>query len=200
MAENGIRGAVKGIARAGMVAGALGIGLLGAAGAAASPAAADTQAPVRPVAHVNLGALIGTWYQISAIPAPFEQACVKDVTATYGLLPNGLLSLDNDCVQADGTVRDLPGEIRVADPGRNAEFEVSFTEADGVYQFPSTPNRIVMGVGAGTQWLAVGTFDHSGGVVLARTPTLTACQLDAVDAALLANGYDPSTFVPTPQG
>jgi apolipoprotein D and lipocalin family protein len=174
---------------------ALGVGL----SAGIAHADTSTQAPVVPVAHVNLNALVGLWYQISAIPAPFEQGCVKDVTATYGLLPGGLLSLDNDCVLADGSVRDLPGEIQVADPGHNAEFEVSFTQVGGVYQFPSTPNRIVMGVGPHTRWLAVGTFDHSGGVILARTPTLSACDLRDVTAVLVANGYSPSAFVPTAQ-
>lgn len=168
-------------------------------GARAARADAPTQAPVTPVAHVSLKALFGLWYQISAIPAPFEQGCVKDVTATYEPLPGGLLSLANDCVLADGSVRDLAGEIQIADPGRNAEFEVSFTQTGGVYQFPSTPNRIVMGVGPHTSWIAVGSFDHSGGVVLARTPVLSPHELAKVDAALIANGYTPSAFVPTPQ-
>jgi apolipoprotein D and lipocalin family protein len=199
MTSNANRGTRRG--RAGAVAAvalctAMGIGT----STAATRAAASTQAPVVPVGHVSLRALPGLWYQISAIPAPFEQGCAKDVTATYGLLPDGLLSLHNDCVLADGSVRDLAGEIRIADPGRNAEFEVSFTQVGGVYQFPSTPNRIVMGVGPCTSWLAVGTFDHSGGVVLARTPELSAHELAKVDAVLIANGYTPSAFVPTPQG
>src|SRR5258708_6711375 len=117
-------------AKAALAAVALGSVVLGT-GTGIARADTTTQAPVDPVAHVDLQALIGLWYQIAAIPAPFEQGCVRDVTATYGLLPDGLLSLENDCVLADGSVRGLAGEIRVADPGHNAEFEVSFTQVGG---------------------------------------------------------------------
>lgn len=198
MTGKGIRGARR--VRAAVGAAVAAMALSTVPGAATARADADTQAPVVPVAHVDLNKLTGLWYQISAIPAPFEQGCAEDVTATYEMLPGGLLSLANDCVLAGGAVRALAGEIRIADPGRDAEFEVSFTQVGGAYQFPATPNRIVMGVGPCTSWLAVGTFDHSGGVVLARTPQLSPHQLAKVDAVLLANGYSPSAFVPTPQG
>jgi apolipoprotein D and lipocalin family protein len=171
-----------------------------AARAVDAPAgAAPPTLPVRPVPHVDLSSLQGLWYQTSAIPAAFEARCAEDVTARYTQLTDTTVQVDNNCLEADGSANVLIGAFQAADPGRNAELEVTFTQVDGVYVFPSTPNRVVIGLDPGYRWVVVGSDDHSAGFVLSRTPALTPWEQVETDLVEVLNGYDPSAFVPTIQ-
>ena len=41
--------------------------------------------PPAPVEHVNLPDYLGTWYQLAAVPQPFNLVCARDTQARYAL-------------------------------------------------------------------------------------------------------------------
>eukprot|EP00187_Rhodella_violacea_P012953 CAMPEP_0184718952 /NCGR_PEP_ID=MMETSP0314-20130426/7999_1 /TAXON_ID=38298 /ORGANISM="Rhodella maculata, Strain CCMP 736" /LENGTH=105 /DNA_ID=CAMNT_0027182769 /DNA_START=37 /DNA_END=350 /DNA_ORIENTATION=- len=79
-----------------------------------APGAAFHQtAPTPPptVPDFNLTRYLGRWYQLAAIPAPFQSDCTGGVRADYSLASGALTEVDvlNACVAANGTVSELAG-------------------------------------------------------------------------------------------
>ena len=74
--------------------------------AACSPGGAyrDTSIPMRSVDALDTQTYLGRWYEIARFPNSFEDGC-RNVTATYGLLDNGRLSVTNRCEKDSGRRR-----------------------------------------------------------------------------------------------
>lgn len=176
------------------------VGSVGALPAAATPAAAPAAArAVTPVPVLDLQRYQGTWLQVAAIPSPFQAECARDTRATYTLLPDGLVRVENRCVRADGSVAAIEGRARVAGPAPS-QLQVTFVQIAGVWQFqpPFGADYWVLGVSRSYSWAVVGDPARRSGFVLSRTPTLPARDIAAIVAVLLRNGYDPCAFVLTP--
>ncbi|MGL5859375.1 MAG: lipocalin family protein [Angustibacter sp.] len=168
-----------------------------AVGFAAAPAAAVPRAaeprPVTTVEALDLQRYSGTWLQLAAIPQPFQAQCVRDTRATYTPLPDGLVKVENSCVQADGSTSAIEGRARVAGPGP-ARLEVTFVQFAGQWIFAASGPYWVIGLDRDYQWAVVGSPDRASGFVLSRTSTLSPRQINAVLGTVLRNGYDPCAF------
>lgn len=169
------------------------------AGPLAAPASAASPGPaVTPAPALDLQRYQGTWRQLAAIPSPFQAECARDVRATYTLLPDGLVRVQNQCVRADGSVSAIEGRATVAGPA-TSQLLVTFVQIGGNWQFqpPFGADYWVLGLSRSYGWAVVGDPAQRSGFVLSRTPTLPARDIAAIVAVLLRNGYDPCRFVLT---
>ncbi len=147
----------------------------------------DTSVPIASKALFEPAKYLGTWYEVARYPVPFEAGC-RGVTAEYGALPDGLISVRNTCRGADGAVRStIEGTAKIVGPGR---LKVSF---------PSVP------FGAADYWVlwtdetyrtaVVGAPNGRSGWILNRDPEIPADRLKAAREVLDFNGYDLTRLV-----
>jgi len=152
----------------------------------------DTNVPIASKALFEPAKYLGKWYEIARYPVPFEVGCAG-VTAEYGALPDGRISVLNTCRNLDGTIRStITGAAEVVGPGR---LKVSF---------PSVP------FGTADYWVlwtdetyrtaVVGAPNGRSGWILNREPTIPQDRLNAAREVLDFNGYDLSRLVNVPQG
>lgn len=152
----------------------------------------DTTVPIASKALFEPEKYLGTWYEIARFPVPFEAGCAG-VTAEYGALPDGAISVLNTCRTLDGAVRStIAGSAEVVGPGRLA------------VSFPSVP------FGAADYWVlwtddayrtaVVGAPNGRSGWILNRTPDISQDRLTAAREVLDFNGYDLERLVMVPHG
>lgn len=107
-----------------LLAGAL-LGLGGCAGLTPGPVGnPSVPAPAR---AVDLTRYAGLWYEIARYDNGFERGC-EGVTAEYGLLPDGLVTVVNTCRDGspEGRERTVTGRAKVIEGSQNARLKVSF--------------------------------------------------------------------------
>lgn len=171
--------------------------LLLAAIAAAGPASGADTPEVTTVAHVDLARYVGLWYEVAKIPNRFQDQCARGTTAEYEVREDGRITVVNRCAKDDGKMDEAAGVARVVDAATNAKLEVSFVSFLGWRPFWG--DYWVIGLDDDYRWAVVGTPDRKYGWVLARKPALDDDAREAIDAVLVANGYDPEDFVASPQ-
>jgi len=162
----------------------------------AVPAAPQsTQAPVTPVAAVDLNRYVGGWYEIARIPNRFQRQCARHNVAVYGQRPDGRLSVLNQCIKRNGNVDQATGIARVVDPLSRARLQVSLVNFLGWRPFWG--DYWVIGLDPAYHWAVVGSPDRRYGWVLARTPQLDDASLERIRAILEGQGYAWSRFAPS---
>jgi apolipoprotein D and lipocalin family protein len=149
--------------------------------------------PPRTVEHVDLSRYMGRWYEIAALPNFFQRKCVRNTTADYALREDGLVSVTNRCVVANGDTDQADGVARVSDSATNAKLEVSFVSVLGVQLFWG--DYWILDLGADYDYVLVGTPSRRWGWILARDPHPTRDRIDFWLSRLQAQGYDPREFV-----
>ena len=157
------------------------------AGAAPAPAV---------VSHVDLGRYAGTWYEIAAIPQPFEQGCIGS-QATYTLNAAGGVDVVNSCHRgsAYGPVSQVRGTARVADSETNAKLVVTFDLPTGSQQ----GDYWILAVDGSYQEALVGTPDRSALWILDRSPPPSAAVVARLTDKAVALGYDAGDLMLSPQ-
>jgi apolipoprotein D and lipocalin family protein len=153
----------------------------------------DTSVPMTVVANLDLTRYLGLWYEVARYPNRFEEGCVA-VTAEYGALPDGQISVRNSCRQGtfDGPLEVANGTARVEGPG---QLSVNFVRwlpfiRGGYYVLDVAPDYSLAVVGE-----PGGRF----GWVLARTPRITPAQWQRAEEVLRRNGYDLTDLYRVPQ-
>jgi apolipoprotein D and lipocalin family protein len=131
----------------------------------------ETAAP-KTMDSVNIERYQGVWHEIARLPNWFQRKC-RQSTATYRIIEPGKISVENECIAADGSRQAIRGTATVVDPQTNAKLEVVFD----TWFF-----RLLGGLIKGKYWIffvdddyqtaVVGTPDRHYLWVLARTPAL----------------------------
>lgn len=147
--------------------------------------------PLTTVSRVELDRYAGTWHEVALYPNRFQQACATDTTATYTPLGDGRIGVRNSCRRADGSEMAVDGIAEVVDAATNAKLKVSFLPAWIRWT----------GIGRGDYWVLYLSPDYRLAIVgepsreylwiLARTPTLSAQEYQALMPKIRAAGYDP---------
>lgn len=180
---------------------ALLVALAALTGMAGLWAVGSAKAPPPPstVDHVDMARYTGRWYEIASIPMVFQRRCVGNTTATYGLKPNGRLSVRNACDTDTGRIEAV-AEARLSEPGSSAKLKVSFVRIFAWWQYWLGGDYWIVGLEPQAyRYAIVGHPARRYGWVLAREPLLSAADHAAVIARLQALGYDPAQFLTTPQ-
>jgi apolipoprotein D and lipocalin family protein len=165
--------------------------IVAAALAACTPHVPSYRYFAAPMATLPLdpAALAGTWYQVAAFPAPFQQGCTH-VTATYTPRPDGTIGVQNRC-RRDGVPSGIDG---VATPSGPGQLKVRL---DGV---PFAGDYWVLGTLRHGRVVIVGTPTRTAGWVLSRDRVVRDPRLyDAAREVFRRNGYDPAALERTDQ-
>ena len=151
----------------------------------------DQNVPIASKALFEPSRYLGTWYEVARYPVIFEAGCVG-VTAEYGALPDGAISVRNTCRNPDGSVKSvIDGRAEIVGPGRLA------------VSFPSVPfgaaDYWVLWTDEGYRTAVVGAPNGRSGWILNRAPEIPADRLKVAREVLDFNGYDMSRLMEVPQ-
>jgi apolipoprotein D and lipocalin family protein len=167
------------------------VALLVAAGVAAGAAAAAE--PLATVGNVDLARYAGQWHEVAKYPNRFQQQCVGDTTATYGLRDDGNVAVLNRCRTRDG-YDEVSGVARRVD-GRTDRLQVSFLPAALRWLPFGWGDYWVIELAPDYRYAVVGEPSRQYLWVLSRTPGLAPEDRRAIEARLPGHGYDPARLV-----
>ena len=159
-------------------------------------AAAD---PPRVVPEVDLQRYKGRWYEIARYPNRFQDQCVGDVTATYRLLEDGDVEVENRCRTADGDWDVATGVARRTDDPTNAKLEVRFAPLILSFLPAVWGDYWVIGLAPDYSWAVVGDPSREYLWILSRTPQIAPADRARAVEIIRQNGFDPNRLVETPQ-
>ncbi len=167
--------------------------LLGAAAFAMPLAAKDKTAAPAVVSHVDLDRYLGTWYEISTIPARFQKDCVA-VSATYTRRADGRIDVVNACrvKTLDGRFKSVRGRAWVVDPATNAKLKVQFF-------WPFRGDYWILELDPEYGWVVVGSPDRKYLWILGRRRTMDPALYGELVSRAAAKGFDTAKLRPTPQ-
>ena len=162
-----------------------------------SSAGLSQAAPVEPLAtlpSLDVPSYMGTWYQVAWFPNRFQKQCVRDTTATYRRVPEGVEVL-NRCRLADGRIDDVVGLARPAgsvlagDQLRPAQLEVSFLPRL-LRWLPIWGDYWVIQRADDGRYAVVSEISRKYLWVVSRTPQLSAADETAIRSRLVQQGFD----------
>jgi len=162
------------------------------AGAAIAQAAAPE--PLAALPSLDVPSYMGTWYQVAWFPNRFQKQCVRDTTATYRRVPDGVEVL-NRCRLADGRIDDVIGLARPAgsvlagDRLAPARLEVSFLPRL-LRWLPIWGDYWVIQRADDGRYAVVSEASRKYLWVLSRTPQLSAADETAIRSLLVQQGFD----------
>lgn len=145
------------------------------------------------VAHVDVAAYLGTWYEIASFPQSFQRGCTA-TTATYTLRDDGELGVMNRCRvgSLNGQEKAALGRARVVDKATNAKLEVSFFR-------PFWAPYWIVDLAPDYSYAVVGHPGRDYLWILSRTSTMSDVTYQSIVARLRGQGYDTSRLVRTLQ-
>lgn len=172
--------------------------LLGAAAAAAALTACSSMehrspAPPLPRASaVDLPRYMSRWYVISSIPTFFERGAV-DATENYTLRPDGSVDIDFRYRQSPGGSEQALGSRGFVENGDNATWGVQFI-------WPVRADYRIAWLAPDYSQVIVARQKRDYVWIMARTPTLSQADYDAMVQRVGAMGYDTAQLKRVPQG
>ena len=137
----------------------------------------------------------GKWYEIARFKNPFQKKCLKNVTAEYQLLENGMIEVTNQCEEKNGKIDSIKGLARIQDQNNPSKLEVSFFDIFGWR--PIWGDYWVLYIDSNYSWSVVGDRKSQYGWILSRTPALAASNLKKAKLILDENGYDSTKLLMT---
>lgn len=175
----------------------LGIGLFAALTLLCTPTVAQA-ADLQPIPSLDVDRYLGTWYQLAAVPQPFNLECARDTRATYSLIDPTNVRVDNRCTTWSGSENRIIGNARVNDPTTKAQLHVSF----GGVPFQSAPdgptNYIVTYIADDYSWAFVGDPVRLSGFLLSRTPAVSSAQWREIRTLVESRGYNACLVLTSP--
>ncbi len=145
------------------------------------------------VKKVDLSKYLGAWYDVAHLPFSYQADCYN-TTATYGLLPNGDISVENKCrlKSFDGEEKKAVGRAWVVDKTSNAKLKVQFF-------WPFRGDYWILELDDEYKWALVGSPNHYYLWILSREPSLEPAVYDEIVKKAKLKGYDVSRLIKTPQ-
>jgi apolipoprotein D and lipocalin family protein len=163
--------------------------------------AAPVQAPppLRVVESLDLSRYAGKWYEIARSPNKFQARCASEVVARYALRPDGRLDVINQCRAADGTLVEVRGTARKANPKKDAILQVRFGSAFFSFLPNAWGDYWIIGLGPDYTWAVVGEPARRYVWILSRAPVMSPSSYDQALEIAAGNGFDVSKVIRTAQ-
>ncbi|QBJ96250.1 lipocalin [Rhodococcus sp. ABRD24] len=184
---------------AGLFAAATAAALATAAPASAQPpGSADLWQPLAPIPSLDVARYVGTWYQLAAVPQPFNLQCARDSRAVYGVIDASNISVNNTCTTWSGGTDGVVGNARVNDPVTNAQLHVSFPSVPFQGSPDGPTNYVVTYLADDYSWAFVGDPARVSGFVLSRTPAVSDAQWKQIRSVAESRGYNSCLLLTSP--
>lgn len=150
--------------------------------------------------QVDLTRYAGRWFEIARLPNSFQRGCDRDVVVHYTLRPDGRVSVQNQCVRADGTIQRATAVAKpVAHDESHARLKVRFAPAAFAFLPFVWGNYWILDLAPDYTWALVGEPSRRYFWLLARTPSMPAPQYHELLRKAALKGYDTTQVVRTRQ-
>ena len=161
--------------------------------ALSATALASDMAPIKPVAHVDLPRFMGTWYVIASIPSFIEKKAYNGVEA-YQLQPNGTVetSFRYRKNSFNDPVKTIHSTGYVTPGSGNAVWGIQLI-------WPLKEQYLVAYLDDNYRETIVARDKRDYVWIMARTPTITQADYDALVARVQQLGYQVSDIRKMPQ-
>ncbi len=146
---------------------------------------AETE-PLTTVSSVDLRQYMGKWYQIAYFPTRFQKNCEQNVSATYTLLEDSSVRVENECFKNNGTRKSIKGVARVVNPETNAQLKVKF------FWFAPAGDYWIIDLGQNYEYAVVSEPKRRFLWILARNPNLSRELYASLLSKIAAKGLDAS--------
>ncbi|ANP47326.1 lipocalin family protein [Candidatus Viadribacter manganicus] len=154
-----------------------------------NPVYRQSTAPL-PVASIEQARYLGLWHEQARLPNSFEEGCQR-ATAEYAVREDGLISVVNTCIAANGESRVARGRARPAGEGDEGKLEVSFFG-------PFWAKYWVLQRGENYEWSIVGEPEGRYLWLLTREREITPEQRADFERRITELGYRPAELVWAP--
>ncbi|NLE80870.1 MAG: lipocalin family protein [Rhodococcus sp.] len=151
-----------------------------------------------PVPSLDVPRYMGAWYQLAAVPQPFNLECARDTQARYTLLDARNVRVQNTCTTWNGGTNMIVGNARVTDPATNAQLHVSFPEVPFQGSPDGPTNYVVTYIADDYSWAFVGDPLRFSGFVLSRTRAVSEDRWVEIRAVVESRGYNSCFLLTSP--
>jgi apolipoprotein D and lipocalin family protein len=151
------------------------------------------QAPIAPVAHVDLDRFMGPWYVIASIPT-FLEKNAYDAVESYALNPDGTIATTFTFRKGgfDGPTKTMKPHGFVLDKVSNARWGMQFV-------WPIKAQYLIAYVDAAYTETIIARDARDYVWIMARTPSLSPGDYERLRARVGALGYDTGKLRLVPQ-
>jgi apolipoprotein D and lipocalin family protein len=169
------------------------------AGGLAHAQAQPSPPPLAPIASLDVGRYLGTWYEVAKYPNAFQRVCAANTRAEYRLLEAGQIEVINRCEKASGEMTEAVGRARQVGAADSPQLKVRF--APGWLSFLPMVwgNYWVIDLDADYQLAAVSEPEREYLWILSRSPQVDEGRYQALLGRLQAKGFDLSRLETSPQ-
>ena len=166
---------------------------------AASISGAWAKDELATIPSLDVPRYMGTWYEVSKLPNPFQKNCVSNTVATYEAQPSGTVRVTNRCSESDGKVKEAIGEARQIGNATSPKLEVRFAPAWLSFLPLVWGNYWVIDLDADYTLVAISEPRQELLWVLSRTPTPNPEAYKLLTERLAKRGFDLKKMEATPQ-
>lgn len=119
--------------------------------------------PLKTVEQVDLKRYAGKWYEIAAMPEPFEAGCACSM-AEYSLHPQGYMEVTNRCLK-EGREKEVKGKAYPMAGSNNSQLQLQFF-------WPMKGKYYIMALDEDYQYALVGHPNRRHLWILSRYPEM----------------------------
>lgn len=153
-------------------------------------ATALPNAPLTPIAALDVPRYMGTWYEIAKYPNWFQKKCASSTSATYSLQTDGQVQVLNRCKTASGEWSEALGMARQIGRANSPRLQVRFAPAWLSFIPMVWGNYWIIDLDPQYQWVVISEPNREYLWILSRTPELPAATYQSLLNTLAAKGFD----------
>jgi apolipoprotein D and lipocalin family protein len=153
---------------------------------AACLAAAPVSATPQPMQKIELGSIMGRWYEVARVPNALQRNCQAD-SSDWTRTTDGFAVVQSCHKGApNGPLAEWKAKARVSDPATNAKFRMSFFGGLVTQEYWVLDHRADQG------WLILSTQDGRYMWLMSQHPTLPPAARAEAIARIRQLGFDPA--------
>ncbi len=154
--------------------------------------------PLKVVPEMDIKRYMGIWYEIARLPNSFQKKCISDVTATYTLQDDGIITVVNRCRKENGEIAEAVGRAkRAGDDEPNTKLKVRFAPAFLSFLPFVWGDYWIIALAPDYSYAVVGGPDRKYLWILSRTPIMEDNTFQGILDQVRQNGYDLSGLIKT---